>query len=154
MYHCLQITHQIQLVTIHSPLFCPYHLKMMESSLLYLSLYRNHWKTVMTLTNYVVSNNWTTGIYILNNILYSFIIILAIGTWFEAFTTPYNPQRGLIPPAYIALEITQSAIEASRFKRDAGGYILNRFVRQVSNCLVQYIAMYVCVWILNVFNMY
>ena len=31
---------------------------------------------------------------------------------------------------------------------------MNRFVRQVSNCLIQYIAMYVCVWNLDVFRMF
>ena len=65
-----------------------------------------------------------------HNLIYSFIFI-AIGTWYEAFTTPNDPPD-YIPPAYIALEIPKDAINAGKFKRDVDGYIINRFVRQVS----------------------
>lgn len=66
----------------------------------------------------------------MSNVINSFKLI-AIDTWYKAFTTPNDPPTS-IPPAYIAIRISENDIKAHRFKRGMDGYIANRFIRQVS----------------------
>lgn len=113
---------------------------MMENLLKYLLLYRNHRKITVILAYYVVSYLE----FISKHELIHYFIFTGIGTWYEAFTTPNDPPES-IPPAYIALEFSKSDIKADRFKRDAGGYIINRFVRQVSTSMAQYVLLFVLI---------
>ena len=92
--------------------------------------------------NCVVSN-YTTYKYMPN--LNNSFQIIAIDTWYDAFTTPNNPPIS-VPPAYMAIRITENDINAHRFKRGMDGYIANRFVRQVS---CKHMCMHIVIYIFS-----